>query len=62
VARYVIKKFRQQVAFLAPTEVLSEQHYKNIAKYFLPLGLKISLLTGSTKPKEKDMIKQSLKE
>ena len=61
VAYYVIKQFWQQVAFLAPTEVLANQHIKNIAKYFLPLGLKIALLTGSTKPKEKEQIKQQIK-
>jgi len=62
VAWYIIKNFWKQVAFLAPTEVLAKQHLKNIAKFFLPLGLKIELLTGSTKAKEKDRIKQDLKE
>jgi len=62
VAYYIIKKFGQQVAFLAPTEVLANQHIKNIAKYFLPLWLRVELLTGSTKAKEKDRIKQDLKE
>ncbi len=61
IAYYIIKHFNQQVAFLAPTEVLANQHIKNIAKYFLPLGLKITLLTGSTKPKEKEQIKQQIK-
>jgi len=62
VAWYIIKNFKKQVAFLAPTEVLAKQHIKNIAKFFLPLGLNLQLLTGSTKPKEKEQIKQDLKE
>ena len=62
VSYYIIKKFGQQIAFLAPTEVLAKQHLKNIAKFFLPLWLNIQLLTGSTKAKEKDQIKQDLQE
>jgi len=62
VSYYMIKKFWKQIAFLAPTEVLAKQHIKNIAKFFLPLWLKLELLTGSTKAKEKDRIKQDLRE
>ena len=61
IAYYVIKQFKQQVAFLAPTEVLAKQHILNISKYFLPLWIKLALLTGSTKPKEKEQIKQQIK-
>jgi ATP-dependent DNA helicase RecG len=46
---------------LDPTEVLAKQHILNISKYFLPLGIKVALLTGSTKPKEKEQIKQQIK-
>ncbi len=60
VAYYVIRYFWKQVAFLVPTEVLAKQHLLNISKFFLPLGIKIALLTGSTKPKEKEQIKQQL--
>jgi ATP-dependent DNA helicase RecG len=62
ISYYIIKEFKQQIAFLAPTEVLANQHLKNIAKIFLPLGINIQLLTGSTKAKEKEQIKQNLKE
>ncbi len=60
VAWYIIKKFWGQVAFLAPIEVLAIQHYRTLAKLLLPLGIRLELLTGSTKPPEKQRIKQWL--
>ena len=36
-----------QAAFMAPTEILAEQHYVNIKKYMEPLGVKVGLLSGS---------------
>lgn len=35
-----------QAVFLAPTEVLAEQHYRTIQRLLGPLGLNIRLLTG----------------
>ncbi len=32
-----------QVALMAPTEILAEQHYLNFKKWFEPLGLSVSL-------------------
>ncbi|MEQ9208498.1 MAG: DEAD/DEAH box helicase, partial [Pseudomonadales bacterium] len=40
-----------QVALMAPTEILAQQHYANLKKYADLMGLSISLLTGSTKKK-----------
>ena len=37
-----------QVALMAPTEVLAEQHFQNLSQWFDSLGVSISLLTGST--------------
>jgi ATP-dependent DNA helicase RecG len=37
------------VALMAPTEILAEQHFQNFRKWFEPLGIKVSLLTGSRK-------------
>ena len=37
------------VALMAPTEILAEQHYQNFRKWFLPLGIKVALQTGSYK-------------
>lgn len=39
----------QQVALMAPTELLAEQHERNLAKWFTPLGVEVVLLTGSRK-------------
>ncbi len=49
-----------QVAFMAPTEILAEQHFKNLKNLAKELDISIALLTGSTKKKEKDLIKKDL--
>ena len=38
-----------QAAFMAPTEVLAEQHYRKLVEWFNQLHLPVELLTGSTK-------------
>ena len=40
-------------AFMAPTEILAEQHFRTLSSFLFPLGVKIGLLTGSTRAKEK---------
>ncbi|HLA63634.1 MAG TPA: ATP-dependent DNA helicase RecG, partial [Rhodothermales bacterium] len=35
-----------QAAFLAPTEILAEQHFSNLKKYLEPLGVAVHLLIG----------------
>jgi ATP-dependent DNA helicase RecG len=37
------------VALMAPTEILAEQHFRNFQKWFDPLGVKVELQTGSRK-------------
>ena len=37
------------VALMAPTEILAEQHYRTFRKWFEPLGLTVELRTGSRK-------------
>jgi ATP-dependent DNA helicase RecG len=37
-----------QVAFMAPTEILAEQHFANIAKLLQASRFRVALLTGST--------------
>lgn len=36
-----------QVALMAPTELLAEQHFRNFQQWFRPLGLPIALISGS---------------
>jgi ATP-dependent DNA helicase RecG len=40
------------VALMAPTEILAEQHFRNFEKWFAPLGVKVELQTGSRKSGE----------
>ena len=37
------------VALMAPTEILAEQHFRNFQKWFEPLGVRVELQTGSRK-------------
>ena len=40
------------VALMAPTEILAEQHFRNFSKWFEALGIKVQLQTGSRKNDE----------
>ncbi len=40
-----------QAAFMAPTEILAEQHYLKLAAWLEPLGVKVAWLSGSLKGK-----------
>jgi ATP-dependent DNA helicase RecG len=42
-----------QSVIMAPTEILADQHYRNLRIWAEQLGLKIELLTGGMKPTEK---------
>jgi len=43
-----------QAALMAPTEILAEQHFRKVAGWLEPLGIKTAWLTGSLKKKEKE--------
>jgi ATP-dependent DNA helicase RecG len=49
-----------QACIMAPTEVLAQQHFKNIQKFLAPTGVKSALLTGSTKTSERREIHAGL--
>jgi ATP-dependent DNA helicase RecG len=42
-----------QAALMAPTEILADQHFRKIAGWLEPLGVKVAWLTGSLKKKDK---------
>ena len=42
---YIATKFGGQSIFMAPLEILANQHYKTLAKILLPLGIRIGLLS-----------------
>ncbi|MDD5383385.1 MAG: ATP-dependent DNA helicase RecG [Gallionella sp.] len=44
-----------QVAFMAPTEILAEQHYLKLRDWLAPLGIAPVWLSGSLKKKEKQL-------
>ena len=49
-----------QVSLMAPTEILAIQHYNSIMKMTNGLGIKIALLTGSTKKSKRTVIHEEL--
>lgn len=50
-----------QSALMAPTEILAEQHYKSLQKTLAKFNMKLALLTGSMKKREKDQVLEDLK-
>jgi len=50
-----------QVAVLAPTEILAQQHYLSLKPLFHKLGYVVAPLTGSSSPREKQKIKEMLR-
>ncbi len=52
-ALYLAAKNSRQAAFMAPTEILATQHYRDLSELFGGLGIKCTLLVGSmTKAKK----------
>jgi ATP-dependent DNA helicase RecG len=49
-----------QVAFMAPTELLAVQHSENAARLLEPLGMKVALLTGSVTGSQRELLLKSL--
>jgi ATP-dependent DNA helicase RecG len=49
-----------QVALMAPTEVLAEQHYRKLVEWFNQLSIPVELLTGSTKAAKRRQIHSQL--
>jgi ATP-dependent DNA helicase RecG len=44
-----------QVAVMAPTEILAEQHYRKFSQWLEPLGVNVAWLSGSLKRKQRDL-------
>lgn len=60
IALYATKTAGFQGALMVPTEILAEQHMASLTELFDPLEVKIALLTGSTKAKERRLILEEL--
>lgn len=51
-----------QTCFMAPTEILAQQHYNSLSKMLGTLPVSIELLTGSVKKKDRIPIHQALED
>ena len=49
-----------QVAFMAPTEILAEQHFSKIKEWLAPFGFRVDLLRGSMSPSSKKIAQKKI--
>ena len=61
-AAYCAVQNGQQAALMVPTEILAEQHHASLSKLLTPLGIRVGLLTGSMKEKEKRLLREAIAE
>lgn len=61
IAIFNVIKNEYQCAFMAPTEILANQHFEEAKKIFKDFDIEIELLTGTTSAKEKLRIKERIK-
>ena len=61
-AAYCACQNGRQSALMVPTEILAEQHHESLSKLLTPLGVRVGLLTGSMKEKEKKAVRAAILE
>lgn len=49
-----------QVAFMAPTELLAEQHFRKLAAWLAPLNIEVAWLSGSLSKKQKSLMAERI--
>ncbi len=59
---YTVVKNGFQAAFMAPTEILANQHFQTFKKLLENTDINVALLTGSLKESEKKRVRQELSE
>ncbi len=59
-AAYMAIRNGHQAALMVPTEILAEQHFASLSKILAPLGIQITLLTGSLTPKQKRLAREDI--
>ncbi len=60
-AAFFAAKNNFQTLVMAPTEVLARQHFKTFSELLIPLGIKVSLITGGMTTKDKNAAKAAAK-
>ena len=50
----------KQVALMAPTELLAEQHASNFRQWFAPLGVEVGWLAGKQKGKAREAQQEAI--
>lgn len=61
-ASFFAVKSGYQVAVMAPTEILANQHFKKFQEFLKPFRVRVGLLTGSMTKKEKETMYRAIKE
>ncbi len=61
IAIFNVIKNGYQCVFMAPTEILANQHFEEARKVYKDFNIDIELLTGATSAKEKKRIKERIK-
>ncbi|WP_419961598.1 ATP-dependent DNA helicase RecG [Psychrobacillus sp. BM2] len=57
---YAVITAGYQGALMAPTEILAEQHASSLDEWLAPIGVRIALLTGSTKAKARRAVLENI--
>ncbi|QBP41494.1 ATP-dependent DNA helicase RecG [Paenisporosarcina antarctica] len=60
IALYAVITAGFQGALMAPTEILAEQHAESLHDWLSPMGIRIAVLTGSTKTKARRTLHEQL--
>ncbi len=58
---YEVSRSGSMSAFMAPTEILAEQHYRNLTELLEPMGIRVAKLTGAMSAKEKRIVRGKIK-
>ncbi len=59
-AIYLAARNGYQSALMAPTELLAEQHYRTLTSLLAPVGVRVALLTGSARARERRDLNERL--
>lgn len=59
---YTVAKNGYQAAFMAPTEILAEQHYNTLSKFFKDTDVEVVLLTGSMRESQKKIAREAIED